>query len=92
MPLFKPSPPLPDNDRARLEFHLQQIAESIGFDRFRLPVRSVKSLGYDSLSDRVTIRSTDRIQELVGEHLRHDATQVKLQTIPMQPEKVGGGG
>ncbi len=92
MPLFKPSPTLPDNERARIEFHLQQIAECIGFDRFRLPVLSVESLLYDDVSSQQAIRSLDQLKQRIGEHLRHDVDKVKVQTIPMQPEKVGGGG
>ncbi|MGI9518215.1 MAG: hypothetical protein ACR2NP_14260 [Pirellulaceae bacterium] len=92
MPLFKPTPTLPDGERARIEFHLQQIAECVGFDRFRLPVLSIESLGYDFTSDRASVRSVDQIKKRIGEHLRHDADKVKVQTIPMQPEKVGGGG
>ena len=77
---------MPDNEKARIEFHLQQIAECIGFDRFTLPVLSE----YDLLSENVA--TTEQLKCLVGEHLGHDVSGVKVQTFPMQPEKVGGGG
>lgn len=85
MAFFKSTPNLPDDEKARIEFHLQQIAECIGFDRLRLPVLSERSL----LAG--TNQTADQLKLLVGEHLGHDVSEVKVQTFPMQPTKVGGG-
>ncbi len=86
MAFFKSTPNLPDDEKARIEFHLQQIAECIGFDRLKLPVLSERSL----LSGE--LQTAEQIKNRVGEHLGHDVSSVKLQTFPMQPEKTGGGG
>ena len=86
MAFFKSTPNLPDDEKARIEFHLQQIAECVGFDRLTLPVLSENSL----LSENP--RTADQLKCLVGEHLGHDVSDVRIQTFPMQPEKIGGGG
>ena len=86
MAFFKPTPNLPDDEKARIEFHLQQIADCIGLDRFALPVLSEHSLLSGDLS------TADQLKCVVGEHLGHDVSGVKIQTFPIQPEKVGGGG
>ena len=85
---FKPKANLPDAEKARVEFHLQQIAECIGFDRFKLPVLSMNSLQglYESR------QTPDQMVAFVGEHLSHDVSGLGLLIEPEQLEKCGGGG
>ena len=88
MPFFKSAPSISEDDKPRIEFHLQQLAECIGPDRFKLPV-----LGKDELlggSDQV--RSADEILNVVGSHLDHDVSGITIQSVPLPPEKCGGGG
>ena len=88
MPFFKSAPALPDDEKARIEFHLQQISECIGFNRLKLPVLSEDTVLHGSGADP----TADQIVSLVGEHLGHDVSGIKLQTVPLPPEKCGGGG
>ena len=90
MPFFKSAPNLPDGEKARIEFHLQQISESIGFDRLRLPVMNERDILYDA--QQSDLRSSKQVLTKVGEHLNYDISEVRLQTLPMPPEKTGGGG
>lgn len=92
MAFFKPTPNLPDGEKARIEFHLQQIAECIGIDRFKLPVLSQDKLLHGDAADPTEFQTIDQIKNMVGNQLRHDVSELKLQTFPMQPQKVGGGG
>ncbi len=92
MAFFKSTPNLPSGEKARIEFYLQQIAECIGFERFKLPVLSEDQLLNGVGTQPPEIQSVDQIKNLVGKHLRHDVSELKLQTFPMQPQKVGGGG
>jgi hypothetical protein len=86
MIFFKSTPNLSDNEKARIEFHLQQIAECIGFERLTLPVLSEKTL----LSEEH--ETADQLKSFLGTHLRHDVGGIQIQTFPLQTEKVGGGG
>lgn len=90
MAFFKSKPNLPDDEKARIEFHLQQIAECIGFDRLTLPVLNETSIlaGSHAADDR----SADQIKRLVGQHLGHDVRDISIQTFPLQPQESSGGG
>ena len=88
MAFFKSTPNLPVDEKARIEFHLQQIAQCIGFDRLMLPVLSEESV---LLRNGVT-QTADQVLSFVGEHLGHDVSEVSIQTVPLPPEKCGGGG
>ena len=90
MPLFKSAPNLPVDEKARIEFHLQQIAECIGFDRFKLPVLSEETILYGS--GQPENQSADQFMGFVGNHLGHDVSDVTIETVPLPPEKCGGGG
>jgi hypothetical protein len=92
MAFFKPTPNLSDGEKARIEFYLQQIAECIGFERFKLPVLSEDKLLNGEGANPTEFQTVDQIKNMVGKHLRHDVSELKLQTFPMQPQKVGGGG
>ena len=81
---FKSSPNLADNEKARIEYQLQLIADHIGFDRMLSPVVSI---------DKITsFDNVDAVKQFVGGHLGHDVDNVKVQTFPMQLQKVKGGG
>ena len=86
MVFFKPKPAIGDHEKARIEFHLQEIAESIGFERFRLPV-----LRRDQLLD-LQGKTTDQIVSFVGQHLSHSVARLQVQVAIQPPEKCGGGG
>ncbi|MEM7314585.1 MAG: hypothetical protein AAF497_15675 [Planctomycetota bacterium] len=85
---LKPKANLPDAEKSRIEFHLQQIAECIGFDRFTLPVLSRKTLFglYESN------RNPQQVIEFVGDHLAHDVSEVRLRVVPQQAQEGSGGG
>ncbi len=88
MPLFKPKSNLPVAEKARIEFHLQQIAECIGFDRFQLPVLRAKPLLALSESGQNVRQLTDHI----GQHLNHQVSGLKVSVFPQMVKKAGGGG
>lgn len=92
MAFFKSTPNLTDGEKARIEFYLQQIAECIGFERFKLPVLSEDWLLNGGATNPTESQTVDQIKNMVGKHLRHDVSELKIQTLPMQLQKVGGGG
>lgn len=88
MNFFKSKPNLPDSEKAKAEFHFQQLADCLGTERFQLPVQRL-----DSLLN--AIRADDgikRVVALVGEHLSHDVSGLSVKVTPQQLEKCGGGG
>ena len=86
MAFFKPTPNLPDGEKARIEFHLQQIAECIGCERFQLPV-----LPMDALLE-LGETQIDQLVGRVGKHLKHNIAGLRVVVVPETPEKCGGGG
>lgn len=90
MQFFKSKPSLPNNEKSRLEYHLQQIAEAMGRDRLTRPVLSAAAIL--PAADQTASRTTKQIMNLVGDHLGHDTSGISLQMFPMQPVKSGGGG
>ena len=91
MALFKTTPGVPDGERARLEFHFQQIADCIGFERFRLPFISESDLikGHNTGAAKSAVSD---LKDFLGRHLKHDTSELQVQTMPMQLQKIGGGG
>ncbi|MEM6689007.1 MAG: hypothetical protein AAF664_06240 [Planctomycetota bacterium] len=85
---FKPKANLHDSEKSRIEFHLQQIAECIGFDRFTLPVLSRKTLFgfYDTKGD------PKKIIDSVGKHLAHDVGDVQFRVVPQMAQSTCGSG
>ena len=88
MPFFKSAPNVSAEEKPRIEFHLQQLAQCLGTDRFTLPVLSKEEV----LGSSGAIRSADEILNVVGKHLAHDVSEITIQTVPLAPEKCGGGG
>lgn len=88
MNFFKSKPNLPDGEKAKVEFHLQQLVDCLGNSRFQLPVQTLGSL-------LDVIRADDGIKRmvaLVGQHLSHDVSELSVKVTPQQLEKCGGGG
>ena len=88
MAFFKLAPNLPDDEKARIEFHLQQIAECIGLERLTKPVANESSLLYKT----GVLQTTDQIMNLAGRHLGHDVGGITIETVYLPPETTGGGG
>ena len=88
MNFFKTKPNLSNGEKAKVEFHFQQLADCLGFDRFQLPVQDLNlPLGVIRGDDGV-----NRLVALVGEHLSHDVAGLGVKVTPQQLEKCGGGG
>ncbi|WP_149497432.1 hypothetical protein [Roseiconus lacunae] len=79
---FKLKANLSDAEKSRIEFHLQQIAECVGFDRLTLPVLSRKSLSdlYESE------KNPQHVIEHLGDHLKHDVGGIQLRVVPQQSQ------
>ncbi len=75
---FKPKANLPDGEKSRIEFCLQQLAECIGFERFALPVLSRQTL----LGVYEAERNPQPVIDFVGKHLGHDVSEVRLRVVP----------
>ena len=86
MVFFKSKPAIDVHDKARIEFHLQEIAESIGFERFVLPVmRRYK------LTDTAG-KTPEQIVSAIGSHLSHGTAGLQIEVAIEPTEKCGGGG
>ena len=88
MPFFKSGPSVSAEEKPRIEFHLQQLVECLGPDRFSLPVLSKEQV----LGSSEAIHSADEVLNIAGKHLAHDVSGITIQSIPLAPEKCGGGG
>ncbi len=88
MAFFKTKPNVDDAEKARIEFHLQQIAECVGAERLKLPVVDFQSM----VSLASTSQSPEAIIGFLGKHLSHDAGGITVVTEPKPVEKCGGGG
>jgi len=89
--LFKSKPSLADGEKARLEFHMQQLAESVGSERLQLPVLKWQDILYSG-TDSSELRTVEEITNFVGEHLSHDAGNISLYETDKPVEKCGSGG
>ncbi len=88
MAFFRSEPNVPDGEKARIEFHLQQIADAIGAQRLQLPFVSLAKLNGLCESDK----SLSQIAEFAGDHLSYDIGGLAIEVVPEQLEKCGGGG
>lgn len=86
MAFFRSAPNIGDHEKARLEFQLQEIAESIGFDRFQKPVVRAERL--------LALRgeAPEDIAAFAADHLGHQIAGLQVQTAIEAQEKCGGGG
>ena len=85
---FKPKPNLPDAEKARIDFYFQQIAQCIGFERFRLPVLSRNTL----LELFESEQTPTQMIRFIGKHLGHDTTGLQFTVVPQQAASCSGGG
>ena len=88
MGFFKPKPSLPDHEKARVEYHLQQLAECIGFDLMRADMLIPEQAFASAPSDL----NAETILKALGEHLHYDVQPVTVLNQPKPVEKCGGGG
>lgn len=86
MAFFKPKPAIDDHEKARIEFHVQEMAESIGFERFRLPVLQRSQLL------ELQGKTPEQIVAFAGQHLSHNIAGLQVQVAIQPQEKCGGGG
>ena len=89
MVFFKSAPNVKHDEKARIEFHLQQLADFIGPDRFKLPMVTEQQLmaaGSDG-----QLPSIEGVIAFVGEHLSHDVSGIKTEFVPLVKEQCGGG-
>lgn len=84
---FTPKASLSDNEKSRIEFSLQQIAQCVGFERFTLPVVSRQTF-FDVYQAE---RNPQDVMALVGEHLGHDVNDIQVRVALPQAQSGGGG-
>ena len=85
MGFLSAKPNLSGNDKARIEFHLQQILDCVGLPAAQLPVVQPQSW----LTPDCDIQ---RLAKLSADHLSHDISDLRIEVSPQQLEKCGGGG
>ena len=85
---FNSSPNLPDHEKARIEFHLQQLAECIGPELLRKPVLIPDdTFGHSPLGTNI-----DEVLTKIGRHLEMDTHPITVVVQPKALEVCGGGG
>ena len=85
---FAAKPNVTVGEKSRIEFYLQQLAETIGFERFRLPVLSRNTL----LGLIQSEQNNEQIVAFLGEHLSHAIDAIRVQIDPQQAANCGSGG
>mgnify|MGYP001223462001 FL=1 len=85
---FAAKPNVTVGEKSRIEFYLQQLAETIGFERFRLPVLSRNTL----LGLIQSEQNNEQIVAFLGEHLSHDIDAIRVQLDPQQAANCSSGG
>lgn len=88
MAFFKPTPGIDEHEKARIEFHLQQIGECLGSDMMKAPVLDPNS----NFMNGGEVESLDSILQTVARHLDHDVDELKVKTKPQELKKCGSGG
>jgi hypothetical protein len=93
MSFLKPKPNLPDGEKARVEFNLQQIAECLGGKRLKLPVQSMRVL-LDQAEATIggPNPQPEKFIAWLGKHLSHNVSGLQLAALPGQLNRSGGGG
>ncbi len=91
MQLFKSKPSLADGEKSRIEFHLQQIAESITADRLKLDVLLEEDILAGD-SDGSSLSDLESLTQRIGKHLSHDVGNIPILQQPQELEKCGSGG
>lgn len=88
MAFFSTAPNLPNEEKARLEFHFQQLAECVGVERFQLPVLKSSALAQNNSG----LDAIKGIASIVGEHLDWKTEELTIDVEPKPAEQCGGGG
>lgn len=91
MQLFKSKPSLADGEKSRIEFHLQQIAESITAERLKLEVLSEEEV-LAGATEGSALGDVDTLSQRIGRHLSHDVANISILQQPQELEKCGSGG
>ena len=86
--LFSAKPCLPYFEQARIEFHLQQIAECIGADKMLLPVLQPET----SFAENGVTIPLEQILKNLGKHLQYDVSSVGITSFAKELNVCGGGG
>jgi hypothetical protein len=81
---FKSRPNLPPNEKAQVEYCFQWIADCLGPDRMKLPVRRSE----EYLSDKTMKQTIGAI----GDHLHYNVDELNILNEPQLQEKCGSGG
>ena len=84
----KPRANVPDAEKSRIEFHMQQIAECVGWERFTLPVVSRNTL-FELYESK---RKPQQVIEFVGDHLAHDVSGIQFRIVPQPTQGSCGSG
>ena len=79
---------MPDAEKSRIEFHMQQIAECVGWERFTLPVVSRNTL-FELYESK---RKPQQVIEFVGDHLAHDVSGIQFRIVPQPTQGSCGSG
>lgn len=88
MAFFQTKPNLPDGEKARIEFHFQQLADHLGIGQLLLPVVDE----HDILTENGAARTPLQVKDFVGEHLGVDVSGFQVQVQPPLPVKQASGG
>lgn len=88
MGLFKSSPNLPDHEKARVEYHLQQLSECLNSHLFLKPVVVPEEV----FGHRAQDLQPQDVLDFVGEYLEYDVHPVTIEVQPKALELCGGGG
>lgn len=87
MLFFKSRPPVTDNDKARIEFSLTQIALAVGAERTSSPFLTIQE--FEGWPRDEGVRG---LLNRIGSHLQWDVTEVSISLQPQIIEKCGSGG
>lgn len=85
---FKSKSNLPVAEKARIEFHFQQVAECLGPERLARPV-----LGRSQLMEKLdSLRSPETALAFLSDHLQHQVDGLQVNVVPQDVAKCSGGG
>jgi hypothetical protein len=85
---FKSSPNLPDHEKARVEYHLQQLTECVGHELMLKPI----VIPDETFGRHANETNLSLILKAIGDHLGHDIDAIQVLVQPKALEVCGGGG
>lgn len=86
--IFSVKPCLPYFEKARIEFLLQRLAECIGVEAMKLPVL----IPEETFARNGQALPLEQILQLIGQHLNHDTSAIRIRIAPQILNTCGGGG